>query len=237
MTDERRYLDEETREIFEAAAAAPDSSAGVPSSAEGLTLAELQAIGHEVGLPPERIAEAASALDRRREVPPSRTSLGVPISVGLTVDLPRAPTDREWDMLVAELRTTFRARDRVASTGGSRQWVNGNLHAYVEPTQSGYRLRMGTLKGNASALNVMGIFGLVVGLFMLMGVILGGLQADELVVAAMIAASGAGALVANRLRLPHWAWEREEQMAYIASRAQALIGPGAEEVEGPSDRG
>ena len=118
--------------------------------AEGLTLAELQAIGHEVGLPPERIFEAASALDRRREVPPSRTSLGVPISVGLTVDLPRAPTDREWDMLVAELRTTFRARGRVESTGGSRQWVNGNLHAYVEPTQSGYRLRMGTLKGNAS---------------------------------------------------------------------------------------
>ena len=59
---------------------------------------------------------------------------------------------------------------------------------------------MGTLKGDATSTNMMGIAG--------MGVL---------------------TLTANRLRLPHWAREREEQMAFIASRAQALIGPEPEE--------
>ena len=224
MTDERRYQEEEINEIFEAAATTRDPGGRALPSAEGLTLAELQAIGHEVGMAPERIAEAASSLDLRRGALPRRTYFGMPISVGRTVELPRAPTDREWELLVAELRETFSARGDVGSSGSARQWTNGNLHAYVEPTETGYRLRLGTRKGNATEVNMMGIAGILVGLIMTTVVVVTGHPAEDLILPVVFGAMGAAALASNVLRLPRWAGEREEQMEYIAARAQALIG-------------
>lgn len=93
MTEERRYGESEVSEIFEAAAAArPSSRSAHPPSARGLTLAELQEIGMEVGVAPDRIADAAAKVDRRRHATPARTWLGMPVSAERTVDLPRAPT-------------------------------------------------------------------------------------------------------------------------------------------------
>src|SRR6185436_7829751 len=100
MTDERRYGEEEVAEIFEAAASHRGSDERALSSTGGLSLGELQAIGGEVGIAPERIAAAAAALDLRRGAAARRTLLGIPVAVGQAVDLPRAPTDREWEMLV-----------------------------------------------------------------------------------------------------------------------------------------
>jgi hypothetical protein len=224
MTDERRYGEKEVAEIFEAAASPRASGGRALTSAEGLTLGELQAIGAEVGIAPERIADAAAALDLRPEAAPRRrTYLGMPISVGRTVDLPRAPTDREWELLLAELRETFGAHGKDKSGGGLRAWTNGNLHAYVEPTEAGHRLRLGTLKGNSVALGRLGIAGLVVGLLMLAVLLLTGAPTDDLEMAALFALMGAAALAINALRLPRWAHEREEQMEYIAARARTLI--------------
>ncbi len=224
MTDERRYLDEESKEIFEAAATAGDSDRHALTSAKGFTLAELQEIGLEVGLAPERIADAATALERRRSALPRRRSFGMPISVGRTIDLPRAPTDREWDMLVGELRETFHAQGKVGSSGSVRQWTNSNLHAYVEPTEAGYRLRLGTLKGNASAMNMVGIAGMGMGMAMFVALGLTWSLADGLVGPLIVGGMGAATFVSNLLRLPGWARRREEQMEYITARAQALIG-------------
>lgn len=225
MTDERRYGENEVAEIFEAAASArgPEGRALSPASG-GFSLEELQAIGGEVGIAPERIAHAAAALDLRRGAAPRRTHLGMPVSVGRTVDLPRAPTDREWDLLVAELRETFGAHGRDGSRGELRAWTNGNLHAYVEPTETGHRLRMGTVKGDGIALGRMGIFGMVMALVMLAFFLLasGGLGEGAGMVL-LFAAMGAAALGANAVRLPQWAGEREEQMEHIATRARTLI--------------
>src|SRR5688500_5955661 len=110
MPDERRYREDEVAAIFEAAASR-GSGAGAPTSGEGMTLAELQAIGSEVGMAPARIAEAAAALDLRRSTL-RVTDLGMPVSVRRAVDLPRPPTDREWGILVAEMRGTFNAKGR-----------------------------------------------------------------------------------------------------------------------------
>src|SRR5688572_13988748 len=132
MTNERRYQDDEVAAIFEAASA-PAVSRGDTASAQGMTLAELQAIGSEVGIPPERIAEAASSLERNRPPIPRRTELGMPMSAAHVMELPRALTDREWALVVADLRETFGARGNESSHGASRQWTNGNLHAFVEP--------------------------------------------------------------------------------------------------------
>ena len=223
MTTERRYAEEEIAEIFEAAASDRAADRRALSPVGGLALAELQAIVGEVGIAPERIADAAAALDLRRGAAPRRKYLGMPVSVGRTVELPRAPTDREWELLVAELRETFGAHGKDRSSGGLRAWSNGNLRAYVEPTETGHRLRLGTLKQNGVAIGQLGIGGLVAALLMVFFLMANGQLAEEAGVAMLFAAIGALALGSNALRLPRWAEEREQQMEYIASRARALL--------------
>jgi hypothetical protein len=213
MTDERRYGEDEAAEIFGAAAGMP--------GAGGLSLRELQAIGGEVGIAPERIAAAAAVLDVRRGAPPRGTQLGLPVSVGRMVDLPRAPTDHEWELLVAELRATFGAHGKDRSQGGIRAWTNGNLHAYMEPADGGYRLRLGTVKGNGIALGRLGTAALLTGL-VLLALLMGG-AVEEAGVGALLAVTGTAALAANAIRLPRWAREREEQMEHVAARALALL--------------
>jgi hypothetical protein len=230
MTDERRYQDDEVAKIFETAAApmqsSPRETTGRGTSADdGLTLAELQAIGREVGVPPERIAEAAARVDRRGLPAPRRTDLGMPVGVSRSVDLPRAPTDREWALLVGELRETFGARGRDHSDGDLREWWNGNLHATIEPTESGYRLRLSTLKGDGLALNRAGIGAIAFALILFVILALGGvLDEGEILVPLLLGSMGLFALGANAVRLPRWAGEREEQMEYITGRARALLG-------------
>ena len=225
MTDERRYGQDEIREIFRTVSD-PAAESGRPqpvASSAGLTLTQLQEIGAEVGLAPRRIAEAASALDHRRGAQPRRSHFGMPISVGRIVDLPRAPTDREWEMLVAELRSTFNAQGELHSHGAIREWSNGNLHASIEPTEAGYRLRMGTFRELAYSLSWMGLGGIVFTLLVLMVTMLTGKLDKGLAVAGIFGLPSLAVLASTAIGQPRWALRREEQMAHIAARAQALI--------------
>ncbi|HYW08068.1 MAG TPA: hypothetical protein VE913_13990, partial [Longimicrobium sp.] len=188
----------------------------------GLTLVELQEIGREAGMDAMEVARAAAALEARAAQAPERTSLGMPIEVIRVVPLPRAPTAAEWEQLVGELRATFRARGRVASQGGLREWANGNLHACVEPTENGYRLRLGTVKGNALALNALGGVGIFAGVAAIASALTGGVPQD-VIVPGMIAASGVAAFGANVLRLPRWVDARRRQMDFIAARIAAIM--------------
>lgn len=85
---------------------------------EGLTLADLQDIGREVGISPEAVAQAAQSLELRRQAV-TRSFLGLPIGVERTVTLNRWLTDARWDQLVVQLRETFRARGTVSPMGPS----------------------------------------------------------------------------------------------------------------------
>ena len=224
MTDERKYKEEEVKEIFDLATDRSEGARPAVSDDAGLTLAELQEVGLEVGVEPARIAEAAFAVDTRREVVPRRTFLGVPISVGRTVDLPRVLTDREWQILVGELRETFAARGQVTSHGDIREWTNGNLHVFLEPTATGDRLRLRTHKGTAMPLFTLGAASLGLGLVLTALFFFEELGRAEIVVPMLLAMFGGGTLVSNVLRLPRWARERERQMEYIAGRVGALLG-------------
>lgn len=227
MLEERTYGEDEVAEIFRAAATADAPAGGGGAAAlapaKGFTLAELQAIGGEAGLAPERVARAAAALDLRRGAL-RRSDLGMPVSVGRTVDLPRAPTDDEWEMIVADLRDTFRARGRLEVRGGVREWRNGNLQAFVEPTPAGHRLRIRTTKGDAAGVNRMSGILLATGLVMLVWMYATGQLLEEWFVPLFLSLMGGGALGYNALRLPGWAHEREEQMEEVAARALALLG-------------
>ena len=233
MADERKYQEDEVSEIFALAASAGDADLPPLAHQQGLTLDELQEVGREVGLAPERIAEAAAAIDARPEALPRRTLLGVPVSVGRVVELPRAPTERQWQVLVSELRATFGARGRVHSQGEMREWRNGNLHAFLEPTETGHRLRLGTYNGRAKAVTAVGTVGAVVGLFLLAT---SGLDERTFgtvfatLIPALFALAGGGTLTWHALWSRRWAGERERQMEHIAGRARALLdGPPIEQ--------
>ena len=151
MTD-RRYNDKEIAAIFRAASEGPLSPQQEVPPEEGLTLADLQAIGREVGISPAAVAQAAQALDIRRETA-ARTFLGLPIGVARTVSLNRWLTDPEWERLVVQLRDVFNARGTTRSDGSLRQWTNGNLQVLLEPTETGHRLRFLLATGMAMIVN------------------------------------------------------------------------------------
>lgn len=221
MSDERRYQDDEVAAIFEAAAAPPTPPGGDATPPQGLTLAELQAIGKEVGIAPERIAQAAAALDHRSPAIPRRTDFAMPVTAAHVVDIPRPLTDREWALVVADLRETFGAWGKESSHGDVRMWRNSNLHAVVEPTRTGgYRLRLGTLKSDGLAMNRMGAFGVTMGLIVAIA-----LRGDPAAIPGVLAlgSMGAGAFLFNALRLPRWARLRERQMQGVAERTLALL--------------
>jgi hypothetical protein len=217
LTDERRYSDEEVEEIFRAAASDPGGRSGLPAR-EGLTIAEIQAIGREVGMSPEQISAAAARLDRKSLPAARSTVLGMPTGVGRTVDLPRAPTDREWGILVAELREIFAAHGRDSSAGEVRSWHNGQLRVVIEPTETGYRLRMRTRKTDAMPVMAIGLIFLIYAMLALVGP-----EGAAVAEGILFALGAALALSVNAVRLNSWASLRSEQMEQIAVRTVNLL--------------
>jgi len=222
MTD-RRYNDKEIAAIFRAASEGPQSSQLEVPHEEGLTLADLQAIGREVGIPADAVARAAGALDVRR-VAVSRTFLGLPLGVSRTVNLNRRLTDEEWERLVVQLREVFNARGRTRSDGSLRQWTNGNLQVLLEPTETGHRLRFGTVHGAARASIGAGFAALGVAATMAVATAISGHLGNAVPGIAFIMTAGVVMIGSGALRLPRWARLRGRQMEALA--AQIALPPG-----------
>lgn len=123
--DGRKFTDREVREILKKAVEATPSRALQRS--EGLSLAELKAIGEEVGIDPARLEEAARAVTLRGGNPPNRI-LGAPMVLNFerTVEGELDPEDT-LDALTVIRRTMGRQGD-VDEIHGSLEWtVNGEL--------------------------------------------------------------------------------------------------------------
>jgi len=226
LANPRKYQEDEVSEIFALAANSPDTLLPALADENGLTLEDLQQVGREVGLAPERVAEAAATVDARLEPLPRETWLGAPVSVSRVVELPRAATDREWEVLVGELRETFGVRGRVAGTGDLREWTSANLHAFLEPTETGHRLRLGSRKkvvGKGAVAG--GAVGLAMCLFVFVMLDAGGpiRPAIAAFIASLFALVPSGALAGNLLGLRRWGDTRERQMEHIADRARSLL--------------
>lgn len=217
---ERRYSETEVAAIFERAAKASEADGTrVPlASSEGMTLAQLQEIGREVGLSPVAVADAALSVDRGGRQT-ARKMLGLTVGVGRSVDLGRKLTDEEWERLVVDLRETFDARGSQKSEGNFRQWTNGNLQALLEPTPTGHRLRLRTVKGNSLAWMMAGAGMIAIGGLVAAARALGiGDEGLDLTRFGFVAAMGFGAFAVGALQLPTWARERRRQMAEIVER-------------------
>lgn len=219
---ERRYTDEEIAAIFREAAEGAESQTLPAESTDGLTLAELHGIAREVGLSPVAVTRAAQSLDLPHAAPVSQRFLGLPIRVQRTVPLTRRLTDAEWERLVVELRQVFGARGAMRATGSMREWSNGNLHALLEPTATGYQLRLGTYKANARSGFMAG--GLTFGVAAVLGVttaMSGSVLPQAPMIAAMLAI-GTALIARNVATLPGWARRRGRQMDEIAEVAMEM---------------
>ena len=192
---ERRYSEDEVAAIFRKATE-DETSLTQPVAGQGMTLRELQSIGQELGIAPALVAQAALSLEHSG-LPSTRTFLGLPIGVARTIELGRRLTDGEWDQLVVALRETFNARGQVSVQGSLRQWTNGNLQALVEPTPSGHRFRLQTVKGDSRG--SLGNSGSVVGV-------------------EFLAAMGLGMFAVGAVRLPGWARLRRTQIEAVTAR-------------------
>jgi hypothetical protein len=220
---ERRFNEDEVAAIFERAAEAQQTGRRQLPSGEGMTLADLQEIGREVGISPDLVAQAAKSVEQGGR-PTSRSFLGLPIGVGRTIDLDRKLTEEEWERLVVDLRETFDARGRLKQEGSFRQWTNGNLQALLEPIADRHRVRLRTLKGDARSLMISGLGMLGVAAASVIATVARGgiIDAGKFGVIAMIGVIlfGIGAL-----RVPGWARLRRTQMEDVAARLTATTAP------------
>jgi hypothetical protein len=222
MSNERKFQDHEIRQILELAIGQEDAPARALPAVDGLTLVELQEVGREVGLPPDRIAQAVAAFEGRGEVVPRRTTLGLPTSVGRVVPLPRSPTDREWELLNAELRTTFGVKGEVKAQGGLREWSHGYLHAFIEPTTTGHRLR---LTDSSPAMAGIVVGGLALSFALMIFAVLLGKEGPgfRFAVPAFLSLFGGSLMVGSAVSLPRWAREQERRMEHIGRQAVSLL--------------
>ena len=218
MTD-RRFSEEEAEAIFQRAADAEQSGRHPLTPSKGMTLAELQAIGDEVGIPPELVAQAARSLDEAPS-PTNRTFLGLSIGVRRTIDLGRRLSEAEWEQLVVDLRETFDARGVVRAEGSFRQWTNGNLQALLEPTATGHRLRLRTVKADARLFMGAGAAGVAMSsLAAAAAAVLGRLTEPGVFLnLALLGAMSAGLFGLGLFRLRGWARQRSRQMDGVAER-------------------
>jgi hypothetical protein len=222
MTNERRYQDHEIREILDLAIDEESSLGGSVTAADGLTLRQLQEVGQEVGVSSERIAQAAGVVAARRDASPHKTTTWLPTTVERTVPLARNLSDREWEWLVAELRTTFGGKGEVSVQGGMRAWTYGRVQVFIDQTQTGYRLRLSDVNAGAGAI-VLG--GAIVALaLMIFVVLLGKTDAGfKFIVPAMFATLGGGLMLGSALSLPKWARRQRDGMLHIEQHVATLL--------------
>ena len=221
MSD-RRYNDEQVREILRLATVPQPDAARQLQHEDGMTLAQLEAVAREAGIEPERVAAAARQLDAPPDAP--RKAVGVPVSVSRSVELPRKLTDAEWESLVTRLRETFDAPGKLESHGTLRQWGNGNLRVMLEPGIYGHRVRFVSLNDSARARIIAGSaaagFGITVTLVAAFvsaeaGWAAFGTSGIVGVIGAFVAASGGRA--AKR-----WRTERRAQFDALAAELERL---------------
>ena len=225
MTD-RRFTDEEVAAIFKQATEAQPARQPQLQPGEGLTLAEIQEIGRQVGVAPELVARAATSLSNAGTAS-SRQFIGLPVGVGRTVELNRKLSDDEWERLVVDLRETFDARGRLSQEGSLRQWTNSNLQVLLEPSANGHRVRFRTVNGNARAWMRGGLITLGIAAILTIAATVGGtfhsnlalLQITPgLTIAAKVALLGVAQFALGAIRLPRWARRRSKQMEEISGR-------------------
>ena len=217
----RTYSQDEVREIIRRAAETTASRERSQSEDSGLSIDDLRDLAISTGLDPQVMLDAARSLDRDVEETFEKRLLGVKISAAHAIRIEGPFTDHDWHALVADCRSTFKAKGKVHDHVGTREWSNGNLHVLVEPAGEDVIVRMRTHNGQAQQFMGIGI-AIAVSIFVglgstfdsssLTGDPLGNLM---LLFGAVFAFS---AFLYTRIR--RWAQTRESQMDAMGRRIE-----------------
>jgi len=218
---ERRFSDAEVAQIFERATSGHALQA--TRAAEGMTLAELQSIGEEVGISAEQITRAALSLSSG-DARPTQHFLGMTTGLGHTVQLARKLTDEEWERFIVAVRETFNARGTMTSQGSLKQWSDGNLQVWLEPTDAGHRVRFKAARGDAPWTISAGLAATAASVIGEVTAVLTGVAHDVGLVVSfgVLGAIGIGTAATTALRLQRWTREREAQMEELGARVTAM---------------
>jgi hypothetical protein len=239
---QRRYDEDEIREILARAtelgpdAGGTDASNALlpapdPGPGRGLTLAELEDVGSQAGILPARIAEAAAEMELARSLAPAvKKYMGVSLTAGHVVGLPRLLTEDEWDRFVVRLRDTFGATGTVRTEGSLQTWSNGHLKVLLEPLSDGARLRFQALDNDSKSFIDGGVAsGASAGILAAaLGVLvpLSGkpIPLGFVAFALGIGAFGAGMWAYGRARAAAWMPTREAQFRALGAEARRIAG-------------
>lgn len=165
--DERRFTDEEVREILKRAVRTVPSRAVTRS--EGLSLAELKAIGEEVGIDPARLEDAARDLVSGRN---DRSSLllGAPTVLAFERRVEGVFDPKDTPELLSVIRRTMGRQGEASEIHGSLEWSSegdSGARLITLSTRDGVTTMSGSANlNNAAAVTFLpgGILGLIVSL-------------------------------------------------------------------------
>lgn len=117
--DERKFSDQEVREILKRAVERAPSRALVKH--EGLSLAELKAIGSEVGIDPSRVEDAARAV-ALKGVNRQNRFLGAPTTVNLERKVEGTFDPENTPEVLTTIRRVMGQQGEAAEIRGSLEW-------------------------------------------------------------------------------------------------------------------
>ena len=215
----RQYSPDEVSAILKEAA---EETRKRPGSAhgDGLTLAELQAIGAESDIDAGAIQRAAARLDALSLEPAKRRMLGINVGASHAIRLQRPVTDAEFESLVADCRRTFDARGKVSEQPNYREWRNGNLRVWTEqdPHSGAALLSMQSTQGLMRTMIMGG--GISLGWALVLAIMSifesGG---DAIAMSVTLAFVGVALMATAAVATRSWSNTREEQMEEIGERA------------------
>ena len=117
---DRRYRPTEAKEILKRAA---DREAAAPFTEPGaLSLGGVARIGAEAGIPARQVKEAASALERPSIQPTTSKFLGAPTTIAFERVIDAELPERDFPLLVEEIRVTLRSVGTINTFGQSLTW-------------------------------------------------------------------------------------------------------------------
>ena len=117
--DERKFTEQEVHEILKKAVEKAPSGALVKS--EGLSLAELKAIGGEVGIDPARLEDAARAIDLGGGNRPNQI-LGGPTVLHFERKVEGELDPKDTTEIVSRIRRTMGRQGEVSEIHGALEW-------------------------------------------------------------------------------------------------------------------
>jgi len=136
--DERRFTDREVREILKKAVEKTSSSTALTRD-EGLSLAELKAIGEEVGIDPARLEDAARAVTLSEETGRTNAFLGGPLVLNYERMVEGELDPADTPDVLSLIRRSMGQQGEVDEIHGSLEWRHrgdsGERYVTVTPKE------------------------------------------------------------------------------------------------------